>query len=92
MTTEGMNATAVGSSRTRSTLVGFGTPIYCKKCYDLALANLDESPLCENCLLEVLNKSEQPVRTIVKTITPLNVLAQYSSAVLQKKTTRGRYR
>ncbi len=35
-------------------------PIFCNKCSSLALAKLDDSPLCLSCLLETIKVSGDP--------------------------------
>ena len=44
-------------------------PIFCDNCATLALAELDDAPLCESCLMDAVNQSAD--RQIANRIAPL---------------------
>ncbi|MDJ0765151.1 MAG: hypothetical protein QNJ97_19380 [Myxococcota bacterium] len=48
------------------------SPVFCDNCPTLALAELDDAPLCESCLLNALKGSEDP--NILRKIAPLGAI------------------
>ncbi len=47
----------------------YEVPIFCDNCATLALAELDDAPLCERCLMEAIQGSDD--REIALKVTPL---------------------